>query len=388
MRFGKWRVLSSSFAVVFAAYGIRYTFGMLYPEMMSGLNLSNSEMGFLYTSFVVTYSALSIFVGFLTDVKGPRKTLLFFLPFLGFGTVLIGLSQGLITGILFFGLAGVGASVSWTPIVYWVQDRYEEKRGFTLGVLQIGTNLGYGLLGVVLPLMIVFVGWRGCWMAIGFLSLLLIPLIFFTPPSERFKKSSETSFNTHIKEMREVVKKPDFSFGGLSYLFASFALMVPMTFMKAYAEIELNYSAGISSSLFSLIAVLAITGALILSSLSDKMGRKTMIILSNSIMALGLAGLGFWTPSLVWLIVWTAAVGVSYGATWPLYGALTKDFFEWHHLGTVLGSWTIFFGIGYLLSPFLGGMIVDALGSYRPVFVVASLSSLASIVSVWKVGKS
>ncbi|KXA92650.1 hypothetical protein AKJ66_03775 [candidate division MSBL1 archaeon SCGC-AAA259E22] len=387
MRIGKWHVLLVSFAVVFVAYGIRYAFGLLFPEMMGTLNLSNSEMGFLYTSFVLTYSFLSIFIGFLTDLKGPRKTLLLFLPFLGLGTALIGLSRGLYTGMLFFSLAGVGASVSWTTIAYWVQDQYEERRGFTLGVLQIGSNLGYGVLGISLPIVSAFIGWRGCWILIGSLSLLLLPLIFFTSSSERSNNKSENSLSTHIKGMKEVVKKSDFLFGGLSYLLASFALMVPMTFMKAYAEMELGYPSGVSSSLFSVIAFLAIVGALLLSPLSDKVGRKTMIMLSNSIMALGLAGLGFLSPSLAWLIGWTLAVGLSYGATWPLYGALTKDFFEWHHLGTVLGAWTIFFGIGYLLSPFLGGIIVDTVGSYRPVFIIASVSSLVSIPSVWMVGK-
>jgi len=113
--------LAACFSGAFMAYGIRYTFGMVLPEMMRDLNLTNAQAALIYTTFLTTYTISSIFVGFLIDSIGIKRIVLAFLPLFGIGTSLMSLVSSQLWGILFFSVAGVGASVGWVPLVVWVQ---------------------------------------------------------------------------------------------------------------------------------------------------------------------------------------------------------------------------------------------------------------------------
>lgn len=380
MNLSKSKVLVTCFAIVFLAYGIRFTFGMLYPEMMEGLNLSDSEMGLVYTSYLSIYTFLSVFIGFLTDIKGPKRTILLFLPFLSFGTFLMGFANNLTSAILFFSIAGVGASISWTPVAYWIQKEFQDKRGLSLGIVQVGTNSGFAVLGLTIPVLSTMYGWEACWMILGLISILLIFLVAFSSKSSYNLSESEVSLSHHLEEIYEVLKERNFVLGGLSYMFAAFAAMIPMTFIKAYAATELNFSVGLATGMFTIIGVLATIGALSLPPLSDKIGRKIVIVSSNLMMSVGLLGLALLSYSAEWVTIWTIFTGISYGCIWPLYGALSKDFFQWHYVGSVLGAWTLFAGIGLLASPYLGGLLADVLKSYRPAFLMGSMASVISII--------
>jgi len=108
-------VLIACFSVNFMSYGIRFVYSMLLPEIMRELNLTNAQIGLIYTSYLTFYTVTSALAGFLVDVRGIRGTMLTFLPLLGVGTALMCTMSSDRSGALFLGLAGVGASVCWTP---------------------------------------------------------------------------------------------------------------------------------------------------------------------------------------------------------------------------------------------------------------------------------
>lgn len=373
-------VLITGFSIVFMAYGIRYTFSMLLPEMMTELCLNNAQAGLIYTSFLTLYTLTSVFVGFLVDVRGVKKTVLMFLPFFGAGTSFMALTFSEWSGVLFFGIAGVGASVCWTPIVVWIQKVYQAKRGSLLGILQIGCNTGFGVLGVTIPLLLPYIGWRGCWLLLGGLLLCwLLPLVRLAYEPQ-IRGVSSKSFLEHVKGFEAVLKDRRFWLGGFSYMLASFAIMIPMTFVKAYANLELNIDATTATALFSVIGFTGILGSLIIPTMSDKIGRRFSILTCNSMMVLGLIGSAAMRPSFMEVVSWSVMVGVSYGAIWPLYAALIKDLYGWSVVGSITGLWTLMCGVGLLSSPLVGGLIADAFNSYRPAYIVGSAMALVSIM--------
>lgn len=372
-------ILIACFSTAFMAYGIRYTFSMLLPEMMSELSLTNAQAGLIYTSFLTLYTLTSVFVGFLIDVKGIKKVVLAFLPLLGIGTGLMSITFSDWSGAIFFGIAGIGASVCWTPLVVWVQKGYPSKRGSFLGVLQLGCNMGFGVLGFTIPLMTSYIGWRGCWAILGVISIAwLLPLVAIArePIVER---TSRRSLLEHVKGFKVVLRDKPFWLGGLSYMLASFAIMIPMTFAKAYANLELNAGPAEATALFSVMGFIGIVGALAIPILSDKVGRRPSIVMCNSIMALGLAGSAIAASSFMDIALWSAVIGVSYGAVWPLYAALIKDIYGWSVVGSITGLWTLLCGIGLLLSPPIGGFIADVFSSYKPTYIMGCIIALISI---------
>ena len=143
--------------------------------------------------------------------------------------------------------------------------------------------------------------------------------------------------------------------GGFAYFFTGFTAYVVNIFIVTYANLELRFPFAQSASLASFIAFSGIPGALIIPGLSDYLGRKKCLLLLN---------LGF--SAVILLLVWAGnswpalvaaacLYGVIYTSTWPMYAAAGADFFPPGTTGSVLGFWTIFFGIGLILAPTVGG---------------------------------
>ncbi|MEM1811841.1 MAG: MFS transporter, partial [Candidatus Nezhaarchaeales archaeon] len=373
-------VLITGLSIVFMAYGIRYTFSMLLPEMMMELNLSNTQAGLIYTSFLTLYTITSVFIGFLVDVKGVKRVILMFLPFFGIGTSLMSLTFSYWSGALFFSIAGMGASVCWTPIVVWIQKVYQDKRGSFLGILQVGCNVGFGVLGIVIPLLLPYIGWRGCWALLGGILLCWTMPLVKLAYEPQVQEALGRSLLEQVKGFKVFLKDRRLWLGGLSYMLASFAIMIPMTFVKAYTFFELGMDPVAATALFSVIGFTGIVGALIIPTMSDKIGRSFSILLCNSIMVLGLIGSAIMRPLFIEAILWNTMAGISYGAVWPLYAALIKDLYDWSIIGSVTGLWTLMCGIGLLSSPLVGGLIIDAFNSYRPAYIVGGIMALVSTV--------
>jgi sugar phosphate permease len=49
------------------------------------------------------------------------------------------------------------------------------------------------------------------------------------------------------------------------------------------------------------------------------------------------------------LSVLVGTLAVFYGVIWPMYGACAGDYFPKEVMGTVIGAWTPFYGLGAIL---------------------------------------
>jgi MFS family permease len=71
-----------------------------------------------------------------------------------------------------------------------------------------------------------------------------------------------------------------------------------------------------------------------------------------------------------------------------MYAAAGADFFPPGTTGSVLGFWTIFFGIGLILAPTLGGYIADMTGSFTWSFLAASATGLGAAFFITRIQKT
>ncbi|MBP1719713.1 MAG: hypothetical protein H6Q43_3151 [Deltaproteobacteria bacterium] len=70
-----------------------------------------------------------------------------------------------------------------------------------------------------------------------------------------------------------------------------------------------------------------------------------------------------------------------------MYAAAGADFFPPGTTGSVLGFWTIFFGIGLILAPTVGGWIADLSGSFVQAFFVAAGTGVVAAFFITRIQK-
>jgi len=113
--------------------------------------------------------------------------------------------------------------------------------------------------------------------------------------------------------------------------------------------------------------------------LSDYIGRRKTILLSDAF--IGLAVIGILMQGTPWLMLsfFVALLAVFYGVTFPVYGACAGDYFRKEIMGTVIGAWTPFYGLGAILSHWMGGMLRDAQESYGLAFALDALAAFLAV---------
>jgi MFS family permease len=63
-----------------------------------------------------------------------------------------------------------------------------------------------------------------------------------------------------------------------------------------------------------------------------------------------------------------------------MYAAAAADFFPREATGTILGFWTIFYGLALILAPTLGGYIADLTDTFIwPFFLAAATGILGAV---------
>jgi sugar phosphate permease len=385
-----WYILGASFVTTLVSYTTRLGYGVILPEMVKSLGISRTEGGLTYSILFIMYTLFAPIVGNLTDRIGARRVITFFCAVLAVGVLLMSTVNRLITAALFLGIAGIGISSTWTPVVALTTRWFSRnRRGFVLGVITLGAQLGYGTFGLTFPLMMARYNWRLGWVILGVSALVVAILngivlrsrpedLNLLPCGEKRISSNPTS---HVhSNYRTILNKKIFWQIGISYFFISFCYYTFVSFIVTYGTTEIGIRYGVAASFASVLAFGTVVGSVPIAALSDSFGRNRTIFVCEFAITLSVLLL-LVAQSKLWMIFISIAIyGIFFGPIFPLYGACARDYFEEEVTGTVLGAWTFIYGIGAALAPFIAGSLSDLTGTLRWGFAIAGIASLIASV--------
>jgi MFS family permease len=378
-------VIIAGFSTVFVAFGVRYSYGLLLPKMLSDLGISKTEAGAIYSSYYFAYTVCSPLLGLLADRLDVRAILTIFVAVLGIGAYLMSSATTVIQASVFFALAGIGHSACWAPVVTvvlrWVS---EKRRGIALSMVDLGSATSVAFWSVMIPLIIGAYSWRMVWASLGLAAFLVAGTNFFLirsrPPVEVDPQGSGSASKAGIQikaVYTAILRDKKFCLIGFSYLLISFSIIIPFAFLTAYATQELNIPYASAAGLVAVIGVAGAVGKLILGHISDVAGRIKVMMFCGVLTAAGGFGLAY-AQNYIVLILFTSVFGVGYGTIWPVYAASARDLFSKDYSGTIVGLWTVGHGLGSILAPVLAGWVIDTTGTYFWAFILTAISGAIS----------
>jgi OFA family oxalate/formate antiporter-like MFS transporter len=379
-------VLIACFFTIFTSYAVRYGYGILLPEMLPSLAISKTEAGVIYASFFLAYTIASPVLGLLGDRYNSRLLLTTFVGVFAVGTFLMAYSSSIIQASLFFTLAGIGSAVCWAPTMALAQRWTSGKhRGKTLAFIDVGSALGIVGTSTVVPLVVTANDWRAGWMSLGALGFVVAALDFLAvrnrpvePPGlgqETIKPKINEPLNAiYVSLLRDV----KFWLIGLAYLLTGFSIIIPFTFLSTYAVQELAFSYETATKLITVIGIGAVVGKTTLGPLSDRIGRIKVMMLCGLLIAGGSMGMAY--ARSIGLIIFTAVFSLGYGTAWSMYAASASDYFSKESAGSIVGLWTVYLGIGSIISPIIAGWIADTTGTLSWSFILAAAGGALSIL--------
>jgi len=151
-------------------------------------------------------------------------------------------------------------------------------------------------------------------------------------------------------------------------------VVIPVTpaIIKQLTGQELSGAAGWGGWLMFVYALMQFLCAPVIGNLSDRFGRRPVLILSLVALAIDYAITGL-APTIAWLFVGRFLSGAA-GAAYPTANAYIADVSPPEKRAANFGLTGAAFGIGFILGPGLGGFVGEHWGARAPFFAAAALA--------------
>ncbi|MEO0883141.1 MAG: TCR/Tet family MFS transporter [Pseudomonadota bacterium] len=144
--------------------------------------------------------------------------------------------------------------------------------------------------------------------------------------------------------------------------------------------LSLGEAAGIGGYLFAAYAVMQFLFAPILGALSDRFGRRPVLLVALAGLAVDYVLMAT-APTIVWLFIGRILAGIL-GATWPVANACVADVSTDETRAGNFGIVAAAAGIGFVFGPILGGLL-GMIGLRAPFYAAAVMVFIAAAVGMF-----
>ena len=192
------------------------------PELVNEFDLSAGELGLLGGGYFLGFASVQIPLGYLLDLKGPRKIVSYFLSLAIIGLILFALAQNFLTLLISRVIIGIGVGACLmgplTAYRVWYQDETQQRSNSWM--LMVGA---IGMLSSSLPVQYFLptIGWRWIFINLAILTLICIILIIIFIPKWNVETLDESKNNGKLEEIwrndlfKSLVPMGLFNYGGL-----------------------------------------------------------------------------------------------------------------------------------------------------------------------------
>ncbi|PLX04166.1 MAG: MFS transporter [Marinilabiliales bacterium] len=384
------------------ALGAIYAWSVFTPSLtIEGWTKADTQ--WVFAIGLASFAVFMVLAGKKMGSWGPQRLTIIGGLVLGLGYLLAGLMGGtdfwmLVVLIGLIGGAGIGLAYV-VPIAVGMRW-FPDKKGMITGLAVAGfgfgamlwvklagswghliENLGlsttFTVYGIIFAIM-VLVG--GLWMK--FPPAGWKPDGFKAVEADPLKPAEDKEFNSN-----EMLSKPQFYLIFLTFVFSAGAGLMSIGLMKLYpmealqangfSEVDASAIAGTAMAVcFSLANGL---GRIIWGTLSDKLGRKTSIVIMTATQGILVILFTFMAGNEYLLYLGATLIGFNFGGNFALFPTITADTFGSKNVGQNYPFVFLAYGVGGILGPILGGKMGD-LGNFPMAFTISGIAVLIGTV--------
>jgi len=347
---------------------------ILYPLLTviaSEFGLTGFQTGLISGTYFTLYVAAMLPAGLLSERLGLKRTLVLFsfvsaVGMAGFGSAAV----NFLALLAMAGIHGAGAgsyyTMAYSITIHTVPSR---NRGIASGVINGGMSLGLGAgLALAGPLYYATGSWR-----MPFL-ILAVPTFLMAALFQRAIREVPVSRRRDVP-VWDLLRDPTLLRMNLSAFCVLYGWWVLLSWGPVFFQSERNLGLTMSGLYTLVIAVTAMPSGLLLGRLSDRIGRKRIILTMLPLMALSLAVIPQ-VQSRTGMLLALMAYGVVGKLAWdPLAISWLGDYVARYRpeaVGTAVALFSFLSVLSAVVGPPLTGWIKDVTGSLAGGFYVAA----------------
>ncbi|HEX7575912.1 MAG TPA: MFS transporter [Candidatus Methanoperedens sp.] len=333
------------------------------PIYIKEIGGTESEIGLIIGVFTISAVVLRPFIGQEVDRRGRKKILIAGLLVFLMSMLLYNYTNSVTSLLLLRVFHGIGWGAATTAATTLIADIAPPKRrGEAMGIFGMASNVAMAI-GPVLSMILLQAYDFPILFMIG-AGIALVSLLLALPISETIASHPKTPlFSREALFASTLMFTVSLTYGSL------------MSFLSLFAQKQGIANPGLFFTVFAmtLILVRAFAGKL-----SDKKGRKFVILPGMILTASGLWVLSTASSLPVFLIA-ALLYGLGFGLVHPSLMALLVDSVSEEGLGAAMGTFTASFDLGIGMGSILLGFVLQYFG-FQVMYSISALIVLAGAV--------
>jgi ACS family hexuronate transporter-like MFS transporter len=396
----RWRVCAMLLAATTINYIDRQVLGVLAPFLQEHIGWSEMEYSYIVTAFQAAYALGLLCTGAVIDRLGTR---------IGYAIAigvwsLAAMGHALAAGVVGFMVArfalGLSEAGNFPAAIKTVAEWFPRReRALAVGIFNSGSNIGAIVAPLAVPVVAAMWGWQAAFLCTGLLSVtwLLVWLLWYREPERQPALSREelahirsdpAEVSQRVPWSRILRHRQAWAFVAAKFMtdpiWWFFLFWLPK-FLHAQYDLSLLALGPPLIAIFVMADIGSITGGWLAGRLlrlgwSANRARKTaMALCALAVVPIVFAG---WADNL-WVAVGLIGLATAGHQGWSAnVFTLPSDMFPRDTVASVVGLGGFAGAVGGMLISTLIGLLLQATGSYLPVFLMAGSAYLLALLVV------
>lgn len=386
------------------ALGAIYAWSVFTPSLVDA-GWSKADTQWVFSIGLASFAVFMVLSGKQMPKVGPQKLVILGGILLGLAYILAGLVGGtdfwalvLLLGLL----GGAGIGIAYVVPIAVGMRWFPDKKGMITGLAVAGFGFGatiwikiagaWGHLidiaglpntfmyyGIAFAVMIII---GGMWMK--------FPPAGWAPKGYEEKVVAKGNSSDQVEfTSKEMLGKVQFYIIFLTFVFSAGAGLMSIGLMKLYpsealmasghTKLEAMAIAGTAMAVFFSIA--NGLGRILWGILSDKIGRKTSIVIMTSIQGIVVILFTYMAGNEYLLYIGATLIGFNFGGNFALFPTITAETFGVKSVGQNYPFVFLAYGVGGIGGPILGGILGD-MGKFPLAFTICGFAVLLGTILI------
>ena len=360
------------------------SFFVMLPEVKATFGLTDVQVGSIMTIRQVASGVITLPGGILSDIMRRQWGLVLALCMGGFGLgwLVMGLSPAFAGMLVGLAIVAIASSMWHLPAMASLSHHFSHRRGTALSLHGVGGNVGDVIGPIVTGSLLAILSWQNILSIYAVVPLLLVVVVFWA-----FRDIGKTKGGTTARPdvamqfqlTKNLLRNPILWGINLVVALRGMSHIAFMTFLPLYLKDELELSSSSVGLHFGLLTLVGIATTPAMGYLSDRVGRKVVLVP-------GLLGLSLLTLMLVsygeglMLTAIIVMLGLFLFSDQPILTAAALDIVGENVATTTLGVLSFSRFALSAASPLLAGMLSETWGIDATFQYIAGLFAVAAVI--------
>ena len=379
--------------IITAAHSLTHwypaTFYLLLPLIGKELGLTYSQIGLVMTCQYAAGAIANVPGGMVVDTVGRKGFLMALSLFwVGFPYLLIGFTHSYAMLLLCMSLVGIGNNLWHPTAIPTLANKYPENKGLVLSIHGMGGNVGDALAPLAIGSLLTILTWREIVVVNVMPGLLMsgMLLVFLGTVTIGRKKSakpvegaeSRQGVKAYFAGLKELLKNRNLIYLSTSSAFRAMTQNALLTFLPVFLAYEMGYNPFLVGLCMFAMQAAGFAASPISGHLSDKLGRRQIIMVSMAMTALVLMFMAVAGRSTAF-VFFIAVLGFFLYAIRPVLQAWLLESTPKNMGGTSIGILFAVQAAGSAVSPLIGGFLADKYGLMSTFYFLAVTIIIANL---------